>query len=337
MKVLVATKERPVFDIIKQFVEDKDLVPALDTGRIYEAIPGIQIAIIDYDQVVSQPFSTETIRRLLEQAKIPQYSSSQFLDSYETYIKENKNKPSRKSFVLPPKSTIAFTSYSGGTGKTSLALDTALHFAAQTRLRMPLPVAVFEFTYGNSALRALVGEVRPGLHDLVAQPEVAPYQLQGVDLYPMDYDQIKLVRSEQVAAYCREQISHHVLTVVDAMWPHGLASEVGAEVDLWVVLTTPRADAIENARRLRHELVVDYGENKVIIAVNQMGGLASSLALWGTQHDLELPSMQQGDVVFGGRLGKVVLNHVYGPLWQEYEKARNSIGGWARKAFKLRS
>jgi hypothetical protein len=334
MKVLVATKERPVFDIIRESRNDIEPVPALDTGRIYEAIPGTQFAIIDYDQVVSQPFSTETVRKLLDQAKIPQYTSSQFLDSHEALIKENRNKPGRRPFALPPKRTIAFTSYSGGTGKTSLALDTALHFAAQAMIRMPLPVAVFEFTYGDSALGALLGEVRPGLHDLVGQPEIIPYQLQGVDLYPMDYDQIKLVRPEQVAAYCREQMSHHVLTVIDAMWPHGLASVIGGEVDLWIVLTTPRADAIENARRLRHELVVDYGENKVIMAVNQMGGLASSLALWGTQHDLEIPSMSQGDVVFGGRLGKVVLNHLYGPLWQEYEKANKGVGGWARKVFR---
>jgi CO dehydrogenase nickel-insertion accessory protein CooC1 len=101
-----------------------------------------------------------------------------------------------------------------------------------------------------------------------------------------------------------------------------LVSSIESEVDLWIVVTTPRVDAVENARRLREELAHEYGAQKVIIAVNQAGGLMTSLALAGTPHELEIPNIQQDDLFFEGRLGRQVLNFLFSPIWREYERAR---------------
>jgi hypothetical protein len=320
MKILVATKERTVFDILST-IKDAETVTALDTRRLYEAIPGSQLAIVDYDDLVPQPFSTEFVRKLLGEAPLQHCSSAEFLASPNSYV--GSATPSRRPYQLPAKRTIAFTSYSGGTGKTSLALDTALHFAAQTKKRLQLPAAVIEFTYGSSALASLVGADHPTLDELVVQPELEPIHFQGATLYPMDYDKMRSLSMEQVGRYCRQQMSHHVLTIVDTIWPHGLVSAIGQEVDLWVVLSTPRVDAIENARKLQQELATDYGSNRVILAVNKMGGMAAMLALMGTRRELELPQVKQSEMLFGGRLGKQVLTYLYNSVWKDLESRRS--------------
>jgi len=326
MKVLVATKERQVFDILTN-AQNLEPIAALDTRRLYEAIPDTQLVIVDYDDLIEQPFSRAFIRKLLSLASSPdvgrlrECTSAEFVASPATYLEADI--PVRPSYQLPAKRTIVFTSYSGGTGRTSLALDTALEFVNQTKKRqLQLPAAVLEFTYGHSALNALLGELRPSLYELISQPESEPPQFRGVTLYPMDYDMVRSLSAEQVERYCRQQIANHVLTIIDTLWPQSFVKALGNVVDLWVVLTTPRVDAVENARKLYRDLALEYGENKVLIAVNQMGGLGASLALMGLRRDLVIPKIQRGEIFFEGRLGREILRHVYESLWKDYETGR---------------
>ena len=319
MNVLVATKEPLVFDQLANRAPNIELTPALDTGRLYASIPTAQLAIIDYRDLVPHPFSAECIRRLLSNATLKQCSSQEFLASPEAYLTLEAR--SRRAFELPAKRTIALTSFSGGTGKTSLALDTALHFAAKAEHRLPLPVGVFEFAYGSSALNALIRTEAPPLDALMSQPELEPGSLHGVTLYPMNYDVIRPMSMERVKRYLQEQFSNHVLNIIDTIWPHGTAALIGEDVDLWIVLTTPRIDAVDNARKLRQRLAAEYGQEKVVIAVNQMSGLGASLALMGLDRDIEIPRMQQAEVFFGGRIGKRLLMHMYNSLWDDYERA----------------
>ena len=351
MKVLVATKEPLVFDELANRASDAELIAALDTGRLYASIPTAQLAIIDYRDLVPHPYSTDCIRRLLSSATLRQCSSQEFLASPEAYLSGgDARRPSQRSgsrrwlpwrprslssraFALPDKRTIALTSFSGGTGKTSLALDTALHFAAQTEHRLPLPVSVFEFTYGGSALNALIRSDAPPVDELMRQPELEPSSFHGVTLYPMEYDAMRPIPVDRVRRYLQEQMSNHVLNVIDAIWPHGAVSLIGDDVDLWIVLTTPRIDAVENARKLQQRLAAEYGEDKVVIAVNQMGGLGASLSLLGFDRDIEIPRIQEAEVFFGGRIGKQILGHTYNSLWDDYERA----GRRGRRLFRRRS
>jgi len=319
MNVLAATKEPLVFDTLNQAEQVENVVAALYTGRIYTAIPETQLAIVDYADLVPHPFSEEAVRRLIENAPMEQCSSDEFLLEPERYLRASA--PRRRSYELPRKLTIAFTSYSGGTGKTSLSLDTALHFAAQTKSRMQLPTAVFEFGYGSSALDALVRDQQSDVYDLITQPELEPYDFHGVSLYPMNYDRIRDTSIDQVARYLNTEISHYVLTVIDTIWPHGMVQAIGDAVDIWFVLTTPRIDAVENARRLRRELSEEYGDDKVQLIGNQMGGLGTTLALLGLEREIEVKQLSESEVFFGGRLRKQVLTQVYNSLWHDYEHA----------------
>ena len=61
-------------------------------------------------------------------------------------------------------------------------------------------------------------------------------------------------------------MAHHVLNIIDTSWPHGLVMDLGADIDLWVILSTPRIDAIENAQHLRDDLAAFRQLPKVWVA-----------------------------------------------------------------------
>ena len=334
MKLLVATRDRRVFDILENARGNGDvawdITVALDTGAIYEAVSDVDLAIVEYADLVYHPFTREFVQTLLSRAEIEECGAEEFAADPDRYL----TIPGRrgKTLKLPEHKVVAFTSYSGGTGKTTLAMDTAWEFVTKTRNVIELPTAVLEFTYGASALQNLVGAGELTLADLVLQPEVSPYDFHGISIYPMDYAAIRSMGNEQVSRYLCNQIASNALTVIDASWPHGfLNTTLGEEVDLWVVLVTPRVDAVENGNKLREELAEAYGEQKVILATNQMGGFGAMLALWGTKSRLQFERQTLESGVYSGRLGRKVLSTLYGSLWEEYERAGKGPRGWFRR------
>jgi hypothetical protein len=106
----------------------------------------------------------------------------------------------------------------------------------------------------------------------------------------------------------------HVLTVIDAHWPHALIGAVRDEIDRWYVVATPRPDAVDNAQKLAAELGA-----KGSVLLNQKGGMVDSIALSGIDRAVELPVVKEPDR-WEGNLGKKVLMHAYGEgTWGAYE------------------
>jgi hypothetical protein len=310
MKVLTATKALAVFDVLEE-MQDVEQKQALFTGQIYDALPEAPLVIIDFEDVVEHPYDVEMIRRVLAEKGILVASSEEFLAQPQHWIDEAQRVRGGLT-RLPEKRVIGFASYSGGTGKTTLALDTALHFARRTEM----PVLVTEFTYGVSALAALTGLDMPHLFDLATQLDVEAARWKGVTLAPMDYENCQDLSVHQIGRYLKEQMNRHVMTIVDSVWPHGLLGAVQKEVDEWFVITTPRVDAVENAERLRDEL----DGKKASIIVNKKGGVVDRFALSEVDRALELPEIRQPDR-FEGTLGKQVLSLTYGSkTWRKYEK-----------------
>jgi hypothetical protein len=306
MKVLVATKSLGVFDAL-QGVEAKK---ALYTDQVYQAIPEVQLAIIDWEDLIPYPHSIKMIKDLLVAKGILTISSQEFLAQPSRYLEP---KPSPKGPRLPDKKCLAFVSYSGGTGKTTLALDTALHFARRTKL----PVLLVEFTYGVSALAAITGLTMPSLYDLSTQLEAEAMRWKGVTLVPMDYESCQDLSAQLFGNYLKRQNADHILTVVDSSWPHGLLGAIREQIDEWLIVATPRIDAVENAKKLQSELASK--NSKAIIILNNKGGLVDSLALTGLERALDLPQLRRPDR-FEGQLGKEILSQAYGPgNWRKYE------------------
>ncbi len=307
MKVLVATSDLAVFDAF-QGVEGIEYEEALFTGGLYDELPGAQLVIVNFDELVPHPYSVEMVRDLLENSEVPYVASDDFLTEPDRWIMEARRIRGEIT-GLPSKRSIAFASYSGGTGKTVLAIDTALHFARRTKL----PVLLTEFAYGESALAALIGGDVPHLFDLATQPDMEPATWKGVTVIPMDYDNCRDLSVQLIGRYLKEQLALHVLTVADVHFPHALLSAIQEEIDQWYIVTTPRPDAVENARKLKEELGRRAG-----IILNQKGTL-DSIALSGIDRTLDLPDVGQADR-FEGKLGKPILAETYGEQnWRQYE------------------
>jgi len=109
-------------------------------------------------------------------------------------------------------------------------------------------------------------------------------------------------------------MANHVLTIVDSYWPHGLIAAVEESVNRWLVVGTPRLDAIVNAKKLQGEL-----GSEACIVLNMMDSITDNLALAGTERALDLARLDQVDR-FEGKLGKQILAQIYGPAWKEFEK-----------------
>jgi len=308
VKVLVATRDLAVFDAL-QGLTGLELQEALFTGQIYEALPGAQLIVVDFDDLVEHPYSVGMLRGLLAESDVPFVSSEEFLAEPDAWLMEAR-RAGGEATDLPTKRTVSFVSYSGGVGKTVLTMDTAVHFARRTKL----PVCLLEFTYGESAVSALVGTNVPALFELATQPDVEPLVWNGVTLVPMDYDNSRDLSIQLLGKYLKDIIREHVLTVIDAHWPHALIGAVRDEIDRWYVVATPRPDAVENAAKLSAEL-----GPKASIVLNQKGGVVDSLALSGIDRAVELPVVKEADR-WGGSLGKRILRHTYGEAtWGGYE------------------
>jgi len=310
MRVLTATKALAVFDALED-MEDVERKEALFTGQIYDALSEVQLVVVDFEDVVEHPYDVEMIRRVFAEQEVLFASSTEFLAQPEHWVEEALQIKGELT-KLPKKRVIGFASYSGGTGKTTLALDTAIHFMRRTSM----PVLVTEFTYGVSSLAALTGLEMPHFFDLATMLDVEAERWKGVTLAPMDYEYCQDLPIPQVAGYLRQEMSKHVLTVVDTAWPHALVGAVRDEIDEWFVVATPRVDAVENARKLREEL----NPGKASIIINQKGSLIDSLALSDVERALDLPEIRQPDR-FEGKLGKEILSQTFGSkTWRQYEK-----------------
>jgi len=315
MQVLVATTSLETFSYL-QGQKGLAIQPALYADQVAEALAAKdapRLVIVDWGDVILDgyplPQLKEQLIRLQQKGTVC-LSSQEFLAQPERYLKAVRESARDADGHLPlGRQCLAFVSYSGGTGKTTLALDTARHFARRTKR----PVLLVEFTYGHSALNALIGRKLPSLYELATQLVETPANWQGVSLIPMDYANCQDLSVTLFGQYLKRQMAAHDLTVVDSTWPHGLLGAIAAEVDRWLVVTTPRRDALANARRLKTEL----GDKATVILNCHVR--VDGLDLSGLGEPWELPQVGHASRLEGD-LGRRILTQVYGVVnWREYE------------------
>lgn len=304
VKVLVATRNHEVYRFFDK-CEDTQLLEAISTEGAYQALPQAHLAIVDLEELVESSLSRQALAGLLQEAAIPLTTGDEFLARPEAWMETGRG-ISARILHLPPK-TVAFVSYSGGVGRTTLALDTAIHFAEVTKL----PTLLVEFCHGISAVATLSGIQAPHLYDCLTQG-VKPAQWRGVTLLPMDYDLAKLLPLEQIGEYLKREEAGHILTVIDACYPHALLEAVRKEVVRWLVVATPRDDAILNGLQLKEELAP-----RASLVINCRRATDSVLLL-GVERELDLPHISNPDQ-FKGLLGGEILSHIY-RSWRRHDE-----------------
>jgi hypothetical protein len=270
-----------------------------------------QVNLVILGDVLPTPdLSPEVLKQTLETSGVPVVSTEIFLEQPEEWLARARLASTRKVTILPPRQ-INLVNWSGGVGKTTLAMSICKRFVERTSL----PAALLELSMGGCALHARVSEDIPEFFAIATQ-NILPVRWQGVSLYPMDGRTADVMWSEEpdrvlnMLAAIRKQ---HTLLVVDAFPGHpvfaGLASSQPGRFNL--VVSSPRDDALLQARRLHTELP----EKKHFI-LNMSRSLADRT---GVQADVVLPFRESWAAGLDSRLADPLLELVY-PGWGRVTK-----------------
>ena len=326
IRVIVATESGEVPRHLETR-NDVEFEIAVHTGTIKDLLPDAQLLIIDYEDLVEFGPSEADIREEIFESAIAECGSQAFLANPESFLGGEGFRDPGKMYSLPSSYCIAFVSYSGGTGRTTLAMDTALHHAEVMKKQGDggrdgkvdsYPVLLVEFTYGVSSFISLTAVEMPTLSQLATSPDVPVHQYKGVSMLPMDYDFAQLLPSDLLRKYLQEQMDRHRLTVVDCLWPHGLSSAVKEMVNLWVIVASERSDTQVNARKLYDELCSQVPAKNVWLLLNQTSEKKAPIESEALDWNMTLPKVARADE-FKGKLGRKVLLEIFSPAWQNYE------------------
>ncbi|MBN1933780.1 MAG: hypothetical protein JW934_03895 [Anaerolineae bacterium] len=310
IRVLVASRNKAIPAALGGVRIDKlevESVEAITVGGAYRNLTGCALAIVDREDLIPSPdVSSTLLAQMLAQAGIPVVSGAEFAATPSVWL-ERTAASSGALDALPPK-RVMITAYSGGVGKTTLALNLARYAAGTLRL----PVAVIEVAFGASAFRALTDPTLPDLYDVLTQGK-AIGQWQGVTLLPMDYASARLLlnRAGEVQDLIAAVANRHALTLIDAHAANPFRALLEPAVDVTLAIAGPRPDALANAAR-----VVEENGNSIVV-LNRVDGLGDQLSLAGVKAGGRLPLVGRPDD--DPRLAEALLQIIY-PGWKPGKK-----------------
>jgi len=254
--VILMASSRPDPLILEALSERSDvkLREAFTTQGVLQQLPGTNLVVLD-EVIAMSNTSYEVLERALELSGVPVTSPQGFLSEPEEWLGRARLTSTRQITFLPPRQ-VNLINWSGGVGKTTLAMAICKRFVQRTGL----PAALLELSMGGSALHARVSENLPEFF-AIATNKAEPAEWQGVSLYPMDGRTIDVLWSEdpqgvlQVLAKIRRK---HTLFVVDCFPGHPLFPELSRSAPGLVnlIITSPRDDAVLQARRLMKEVPI---------------------------------------------------------------------------------
>ena len=285
--------------------------------------------------MVEYPDSLRDVHEAIFESRVLECRSDEFLSKPEDYLGGlAMNKPGAM-LSLPKNYCIAFVSYSGGTGRSTLGLDTAFCYAAavngnEKRRRREqeaaghkfLPPMLVEMTFGVSSLISLTGVEMPALMHLSTNADAAMQRYREVDCVPMDYDNVRVLSKGLLGRYFSREMAKHSLTIIESTWPHSQAEAITDKVDLWIVVASPRGDTVANAQRLYEELAARFSEERVWLLENKVPNLdehSQASVNW----DIRVPLLPRPEE-YKGEMGQAVLSRVFAPIWKEYSKPQKS-------------
>lgn len=335
VQVLAATRDERVYELLRTR-DDLKYEIALHTGTIKDLLTQSQLVVIDYEDIIPYPLSEAEIRDKIFAARVHECSSQDFVGNPDRYLHGLGSTLAGKILALPESFCVAFVSYSGGTGRTTIALDTALHYRtvikhyqerhkreAQLKEQVPeAPPLLIEVAFGASSLVALTGLEMPHLYQLATDPDIRAMTLKDVTLVPMDFDHVRMLSRDLLERYLHRAMSKHSLTIIDAVWPTDLLGSFKERVNLWVVVASERQDTVANAHKLYKELVQEYGDERVWLLQNQtIQDKGKRKRPDEPEWDIKLPYVARPDE-YAGELGRGVLARVFAPVWRDYENPR---------------
>jgi hypothetical protein len=254
--------------------------------------------------------SAEVLTRALETSGIPVTSAEDFLTRPDEWMAQARLTSARQVTILPSRQ-VNLVNWSGGVGKTTLAMAICKRFVERTSL----PAALLELGMGGCALHARVSADVPEFFAIATQ-NVAPARWHEVSLYPMDGRTADVMWSEEperVLSVIEETRKQHTLLVVDANPAHPLFGQLSTPRPgrINLIVSSPRDDALLQAKRLADEL----GEN-VQLVLNMARSLADRA---GAQAAMTLPFNETWANALDPRLSDPILELIY-PGWSRRSK-----------------
>lgn len=306
LKVILATSRvLPVRQVLEALAVEAHLDLAVHEARstdgVYRLATDAHLVILDPADVAEGETSRQALVKILRQCQTPLAASAEFLAEPATWW-ARAGEATGAVQHLPPR-RVAITTYAGGVGKTTLALDTAVRFAACTRL----PVLVLEFVQGASALRSLIDPGLPDLYDCLTEGR-APGTWRDAALLPLVMDVARYLDREALRRYLADLVRQYVLVLADVShYPHPLFGAFDDLVEQYLLVSVPgRPDTVSNATLLHQEL----NGHRPVCQVWNMAGRVDRLLAAGLARDLDLPVVAYPGR-FEGRLGQRVLPLIY--------------------------
>ncbi|MCX6053642.1 MAG: hypothetical protein NTZ74_01770 [Chloroflexi bacterium] len=306
LRVLLGARD-PRPQVLEELSRNPDLEvrETFSTRGVLQNLSGVQLVLLG--ELIALPeASLEVVRGTLERSGLPVASQEEFLLSPEEWLGRARLASSRQVNFLPARQ-VNFVNWSGGVGKTTLGMALCKRFVERTGL----PAAFLELSLGGSALQARISPDLPEFFSIATQKE-PPALWNGVSLYPMDGRTIEVLWNEDpggVRLVVEEIQRKHTLFVVDCFPGHPLFADLSKPRSglIHVVVTSPRDDAVMQARRLIHEIA----EPRIFVM-----NMARSLADRAERGlSLVLPYNENWAKSLSPRLADPVLEWVY-PGWK---------------------
>lgn len=303
--VLLAAAD-PSQAILRLLPKDQNicLKEAFTTQGLIQELPGANL-VIRGKLIEVNGISHDLVERTLEMSRVPVVSTDEFLAAPDEWLGRAHLSGATKLTFLPPKQ-LNFVNWSGGVGKTTLAMAVCKRFVEQTGL----PVALLELSMGGSALQARVSPDLPEFY-AIATGKAEPASWCGVNLYPMDGRSMEVLWADdptKVQEFVLDIRKKHTLFVVDCFPGHPLfpfLNDVRSSA-VSIITTSPRDDAVMQAKRLMKEVV-----QPAYLVMNMTKSLADQA---GAGADLSLPHNERWAEGLNARLADPILALVY-PGW----------------------
>ncbi len=281
---------------------------AFTTQGVLQNLVGVNLVILG-EVMPMTGLSADVLIRTLETSGIPVTSAEDFLERPDEWMAQARLTSARQVTILPSRQ-VNLVNWSGGVGKTTLAMAICKRFVERTSL----PAALLELGMGGCALHARVSADVPEFFTIATQ-NVPPARWHGVSLYPMDGRTADVMWSEEperVVSVIEETRKQHTLLVVDANPAHPLFGQLSTPRPgrINLIVSSPRDDALLQAKRLADEL----GQDAQLV-LNMTRSLADRA---GAQAAVTLPFSETWANTLDPHLSDPILELIY--------------SGWSRRS-----
>jgi hypothetical protein len=302
LSILLASSnpDPSIFDILARQA-GLQMRESFTTQGLIQELPGVNLVIHDAVFEVNNT-SQDLVDRALEMSGVPVVSPEAFLAEPDEWLSRARLASATKITFLPPRQ-LNLVNWSGGVGKTTLAMAICKRFVEQTGL----PAALLELSMGGSALQARISSDLPEFYSIVTGKE-EPGKWHGVSLYPMDRRSIEVLWGEDPAKV-RDFLSQirrkNTLFVVDCYPGHVLFPIVtnAESTTANMVVSSPRDDAMLQAKRLLKDV-----SQPAYLIMNMTRSLADQA---GSGAAITLPHNERWAQALDARLADPLLALVY--------------------------